>query len=115
FGIERVVGSAKVVNTRWLYSTYMEFAKASGYPEAVAKVWTEAEREKQKNAKQLIGKSVNILAKGNHESSDDIIYVVQDGGSSEKFLFGKDGLENIVENSIEIPEMTYEKIAEPIR
>ncbi len=97
FEIERLEGrgiTAKVINAVKVYSTYTAFAKASGYPDAVGKLWTVSEDEKQENARLLHGKTVNVLAKGKHGSHGGTIYVVE-SEDGERFLFGKDGLEII--------------------
>lgn len=95
FEIEHLEGcgiTAKVVNLGKLYSTYRDFADASGYPDAVGGLGTQAEKEKTENARLLLGKTVKILAKGKHESYNAIIYVVE-SDYGERFLFGEEGLE----------------------
>jgi len=95
FGIERLEGrgiTAKVVNVGKQYSTYNKFAVASGYSDAAVEAWTEEERKKSENGRKLIEKTVDVLAKGKHEHSNDVIYVVQDS-EGERFLFEGKGLE----------------------
>lgn len=95
FEIEHLEGcgiTAKVVNLGKLYSTYRDFADASGYPDAVGELWTQTEKEKSENARLLLGKTVKILAKGKHERYNVIIYVVEND-DGERFLFREEGLE----------------------
>lgn len=95
FAIEHLEGlgiTAKVIETGKLYTTYIDFAKASGYPEAVVNIRTGNDREKSLRGSLLKGKTVKVLAKGKHGTWNDILYVVQ-SEEGECFMFGEDGLE----------------------
>lgn len=103
FAIERLEGrglTAVVKNTGSQYTTYDTFAKASGYPDAVAHTFDNSEWKKSRNGELLDGKIVDILAKGKHGDSDAVLYIVQ-SDDGERFLFGEKGLE-INENKTEV-------------
>lgn len=77
----------KAVITDWgkTYSTYEEFAKAAGHPDAVLPgIFDLYEREE--NAE------VTVLAFGMHGKTRDILFVVQNENSSDKYVINRKGL-----------------------
>lgn len=69
FEIERLEGcgiTAKVINTGALYTTFSDFARAAGYPEAI-----------NPKCKDIEGQVVNVLAKGKHDCHGCVIYVIE--------------------------------------
>lgn len=83
FNIEKISGTAKVIDSGQTYNLYGEFARAAGYPEAT----------KDKRRTQLYnGEPVELLAKGDHESGySDKLYVVADRDGL-KAVIGVEGL-----------------------
>src|SRR5690606_6400524 len=114
FDIKKVTGRAKVVRTGQVYSTYIDFAKAAGYPDAAVKFRSNEDSKKTLNASRLGGEIVNILAKGKHGTSNDILYVVENA-EGERFLFGERGLEIIgIKEEIDghFIDMSYDQLVE---
>ena len=103
FKIEKVSGTATVIDGSRVYDIYVTFAKAAGYLEAV------------NHGKQLTdGDKVVIKAFGNHEyETFGKIYVVE-SSDGVKHLIGEKGLTDIrLDKPSQIPEQTYAEIAEP--
>ena len=103
FKIEKISGTATVIDGNRVYDIYVTFAKAAGYLEAV------------NHGKRLTdGDKVVIKAFGNHEyESFGKIYVVE-SGEGVKYLVGEKGLTDIqLDEPTQIPEQTYAEIAEP--
>ena len=103
FKIEKVSGTATVIDGDRVYNIYVTFAKAAGYLEAV------------NHGKQLTdGDKVVIKAFGNHEyETFGKIYVVE-SSDGVKHLIGEKGLTDIrLDKPSQIPEQTYAEIAEP--
>ena len=100
FKIEKVSGTATVIDNEKTFTTYREFAEVSGYCEAVGH-FTELKE----------GEKVRLLAKGEHEyPSFGIVYVVEtDKGV--RHLIGHKGIK--IDEPAQIPEQTYAEIAEP--
>ena len=103
FKIEKVSGTATVIDGDRVYNIYVTFAKAAGYLEAV------------NHGKRLTdGDKVVIKAFGNHEyETFGKIYVVE-SSDGVKHLIGEKGLTDIrLDKPTQIPEQTYAEIAEP--
>lgn len=117
FAIERLEGrglTAVVTDTGKLYSTYEDFAKASGYPDATVSIWTDGGRDKSEAGLKLQGTTVRILAKGKHGWEDCMLYVVE-SDEGERFLFGADGLKIKEASGMYTIEARYEKAVEEAR
>lgn len=87
FNIKRLEGKgiqAFVANGGKQFRTYFQFAEAAGYPKAVGMDVVDAYK--------LKGRTVNVLAKGRHESGDRTIYVAETK-QGDQFLIEDDGLE----------------------
>lgn len=95
FGIVNLEGlgiKAKVVNVGETYTTYKSFAVAAGHPDAaVNDIFGDYEEEKRRRVRETFGEIVDVLVKGNHEQTGELIYVVK-AKSGEKFLIGERGL-----------------------
>ena len=103
FKIEKISGTATVIDGDRVYNIYVTFAKAAGYLEAV------------NHGKRLTdGDKVVIKAFGNHEyETFGKIYVVE-SSDGVKHLIGEKGLTDIrLDKPSQIPEQTYAEIAEP--
>ena len=103
FKIEKISGTATVIDGSRVYDIYVTFAKAAGYLEAV------------NHGKRLTeGDKVVIKAFGNHEyETFGKIYVVE-SSDGVKHLIGEKGLTDIrLDKPSQIPEQTYAEIAEP--
>src|SRR5690606_21693711 len=96
------------------YSTYIDFAKAAGYPDAAVKFRSNEDSKKSLNASRLGGESVNILAKEKHGTSNDILSGVEHA-YGEQFLFREGGLEIIgIKEEIDgqFIDMSYDQLVE---
>jgi len=97
FGIVNLEGlgiKAMVINDGKAYLTYKDFAVAAGHPDAaVNSIIFESpeEEEKRRRVRKISGEIVDVLAKGNHEHTGELIYVIK-AKSGEKFLIGERGL-----------------------
>jgi hypothetical protein len=83
--VENLVGNglkAIITDDGEAYTTYSAFALAAGYPEAV---------NHKEDSELRNGDIVEILAKGNHGTDGNLIYVVRDEDGS-KHLISADGL-----------------------
>jgi hypothetical protein len=117
YAIERLEGrriTAVVTDPGCLYSTYFDFAKAAGYPEAVASLRNG--RSKSERGARLLNQTVRILAKGKHGGSARTAIYVVESVDGERFLFGADGLK-ITEaiGMVNEIEARYEKAVEQVR
>lgn len=81
---------AKVINDGAVYLEYEDFANAAGHPDAVANS-SFSLNEKFDSSDELTGEIVDVLAKGNHEHTGELIYVIK-AKTGEKFLIGERGL-----------------------
>lgn len=81
---------AKVINDGAVYLAYEGFANAAGHPDAVANS-SFSLNEKFDRSDELNEEIVDVLAKGNHEHTGDLIYVIK-AKTGEKFLIGEWGL-----------------------
>src|SRR5690625_1441266 len=111
-GIERLEGrgiKAKVVDNGKLYSSYKAFAVKVGYPDAADDDVFGTNKDKKSDA--ILGKTVDVLAKGDHGCTSDILYVVQDE-SGEQFIYGEEGIELIYPENIS--RMNDKELAEHI-
>lgn len=95
FNIVNLVGSgmtAEVVDAGSTYLDYADFADEAGFPNASLP-------GRRGTAKRLGGKTVSLLAKGNHGTFDRTLYIIQtDVG--EQFIIGERGLADIVDNRL---------------
>ena len=100
FKIEKVSGTATVIDNGKTFTTYRKFAKASGYEEAVHH-FTELKE----------GEKVRLLAKGEHEYAGyGTVYVIETY-KGVRHLIGHRGIK--IDEPAQIPEQTYAEIAEP--
>lgn len=106
-GIERLEGrgiKAKVTDVGKLYSSYTDFAKKTGYSDAADE--DVFGREKSAKSKLLLGKTVDVLARGRHPIDIDVLYVIQDE-TGERFIFSGKGIELIYPENIAADSRDY--------
>jgi len=114
FGIVNLEGlgiKAMVINDGKAYLSYKDFAVAAGHPDAaVNSIIFESpeEEEKRRRVRETFGEIVDVLAKGNHEHTGELIYVIK-AKSGEKFLIGVRGLK--ITN---FPDIEYDDIIKNI-
>ncbi|MEK5323321.1 hypothetical protein [Aeribacillus sp. FSL M8-0254] len=83
---------AMVINDDKAYLTYKDFAVAAGHPDAaVNSIFGDSVEEKRRRVRETFGEIVDVLAKGNHEHTGELIYVIK-AKTGEKFLIGERGL-----------------------
>jgi len=111
FGIVNLEGlgiKAMVINDGKAYLSYKDFAVAAGHPDAaVNSIIFESpeEEEKRRRVREISGEIVDVLAKGNHEHTGELIYVIK-AKSGEKFLIGELGLK-ITKRFVDFQDMEY--------
>ena len=100
FKIEKISGTATVIDNGKTFTAYRGFAKASGYEEAVGH-FTELKE----------GEKVRLLAKGEHNYTGyGTVYVIETY-KGVRHLIGHRGIK--IDEPAQIPEQTYAEIAEP--
>src|SRR5690625_1093116 len=117
--IEDLRGSgmtARVTDTGKLFSTYKDFARDAGYPDAAAISW--AGDEKVRGLDDRIGEEFDVLARGEHvnRTFNGIIVYVIESEDGERFLVGEDGLDiKEPEHVSDLTEMDRHELTELIK
>lgn len=100
FKIEKISGTATVIDNGKTFTIYRKFAEAAGYEEAVTH-FTELKE----------GEKVRLLAKGEHEYPRlGTVYVIETE-KGDRHLIGHKGIK--IDETAQMPEQTYVEIAEP--
>ncbi len=89
--LEHLGLTATVIDGGQQYSSYTKFAEVAGYPNAASEGFFNNDTV---NAYDLEGKMVRVLAKGNHGTQYDTVYVCETL-QGDQFLIGEDGLKGI--------------------
>lgn len=113
FNIENLAGKGikAVVNDGGAqYSTYRDFARAAGHPDAAVE---SDSRDLIVSAYGLKGSVVNVLAKGKHGAGYTDIYVCQTT-SGDKFLIGERGIELIHPPVNALADFTFDELLDEL-
>lgn len=116
-GIERLEGrgiTAKVTDSGRVFSTYTDFAKAVGYPDAVDDELV-GEVSKGEEVDERTGETFTVLAKGKHSLTRyGYVYVIE-SLDDKRFLIAESGLAITyppTKTADKLDEMDYDKLIE---